>query len=154
MSTKIGLPVPMPMLLPVTGTALVPFSAYFLFLSLRITYHRLSNRKYVGTKMGDSNEDPKDPLYCAYRSHSNYAENLPLALALCGVAELNGASRKTLAYSMTAFFVLRVLHAEFGMMIQSALGLGRILGYYGTQTWLTGMAIFNWVLVKDYWTAH
>lgn len=47
MASKIGLGVPMPMMLPVTGLWTAPFAAYYLFLQNRIVYHRLSNKAYV-----------------------------------------------------------------------------------------------------------
>jgi hypothetical protein len=36
-------------------------------------------------------------------------------------------------------------------MIQNAMGPGRIVGYYGTQTVLAGIAGYAGYLIKDYW---
>lgn len=47
MSTKIGLGVPVPQMLPVVGTWSFPFAAYFLLLSNRIVYHRLTKKQYA-----------------------------------------------------------------------------------------------------------
>lgn len=47
MSTKIGLGVPVPQMLPITGTWSFPFAAYFLLLSNRIVYYRLTKKQYA-----------------------------------------------------------------------------------------------------------
>jgi uncharacterized membrane protein YecN with MAPEG domain len=46
--------------------------------------------------MGDtssSGEGTKDPLFVSSRAQVNFAENVPLALAVALLAELNGAQR-------------------------------------------------------------
>ena len=46
--------------------------------------------------MGDKSDDSKgtsDPLYVATRAQLNFAENVPLALGIALLAELNGANR-------------------------------------------------------------
>lgn len=46
--------------------------------------------------MGDSidpEQGTKDPLYVATRAQLNFQENVPLALAIAMLAELNGANR-------------------------------------------------------------
>jgi uncharacterized membrane protein YecN with MAPEG domain len=46
--------------------------------------------------MGDKTDDSKgstDPLYVASRAQLNFAENVPLVLAIALLAELNGANR-------------------------------------------------------------
>lgn len=156
----------MPMLLPVTGAALLPIGAYAIFHSLRIAYYRLSNQRYhdinLGNgKQGDNSDSSSsggnalghDPLYCATRSHGNFFENVPLALLLTAAAELNGASKKLLTYALGTFLALRVLHAEAGIMIQGGLGLGRTIGFYGTMVWVGTLGVWNFLLTKDYWTA-
>jgi hypothetical protein len=37
------------------------------------------------------------------------------------------------------------------LMIQNAMGPGRIVGYYGTQAVLAGIAGYAGYLIKDYW---
>lgn len=76
---------------------------------------------------------------------------MPLALTLAGVAELNGANRKVLNYALAALFVLRVAHVEVGLKGKDTVGLGRPVGYYGTQGFLVGMAGYCAYLVKGYW---
>jgi uncharacterized membrane protein YecN with MAPEG domain len=41
----------------------------------------------------DSTEGTKNPLYVASRAQLNFAENVPLVLAVALLAELNGANR-------------------------------------------------------------
>ena len=46
--------------------------------------------------MGDKSDPAqgaKDPLYVATRAQLNFAENVPLVLAVALLAELNGANR-------------------------------------------------------------
>jgi uncharacterized membrane protein YecN with MAPEG domain len=46
--------------------------------------------------MGDKSDETKgttDPLYVATRAQLNFAENVPLVLAVSLLAELNGANR-------------------------------------------------------------
>lgn len=127
--------------------------------------------------MGDSTDttkDVKDPLYVATRAQLNFAENVPLALAIALLAELNGANRyvATPDYSMMhdtrmensvltifstylnwalgALFAFRISHVEAGLMIKDSMGPGRIVGYYGTQTVLVALAGYTAYLVKDF----
>lgn len=108
--------------------------------------------------MGDRlNNDPatfdpqSDPLYIATRSHANFLENVPIALVLSALAELNGANRRTLHYALGTFFAVRIAHVEFGLTRRRSAGWGRVLGFYGTQTFLVGMAGWAAWLVKGYW---
>lgn len=48
--------------------------------------------RYMGDK-SDSTQGTKDPLYVANRAQLNFVENVPLALAIALLAELNGANR-------------------------------------------------------------
>lgn len=46
--------------------------------------------------MGDKTDESKgtdDPLFVATRAQANFSENVPLALAVALLAELNGANR-------------------------------------------------------------
>lgn len=65
--------------------------------------------------MGDKCDESKgasDPLYVASRSQANFAENVPLILAVALLAELNGANRYC-CQSMALEFCL--LTAEIGL---------------------------------------
>lgn len=92
MATKIGLGVPMPLLAPATATWAAPFAAYYFFLQNRIVYHRITSKTFMGDSI-DTSKGVKDPLYVASRAQMNFAENVPLALVIALLAEMNGANR-------------------------------------------------------------
>ena len=103
--------------------------------------------------MGDSSDATKgvkDPLYVATRAQLNFAENVPLALAIALLVELNGTNRTYLNWALGALFAFRISHVEAGLMIKDATGPGRIVGYYGTQGVLVGLAAYTAYLVKDF----
>ncbi|KAF3004763.1 hypothetical protein E8E13_001123 [Curvularia kusanoi] len=149
MTTKLGLSVPMPLLAPATATWALPFTAYYIFLQNRIVYHRLTSATYMGDSI-DKTQGTKDKLYVAGRAQMNFAENVPLAIAIAALAEVNGANRTYLNYALGALLALRISHAEFGLMLKDSMGAGRILGYYGTQGVLLGLAGYTAWLVKDF----
>lgn len=82
---------------------------------------------------------------------ANFLENVPLAFIFAAVAELNGADRKILNYMMAALLVFRISHVELGIKRPNTLGLGRPIGYYGTQGILAGLASWGTWLIKGYW---
>lgn len=86
-----------------------------------------------------------------YLPQANFLENVPLAFVFAAVAELNGADRKVLNYAMAALLALRIAHVEIGMKGQNTIGIGRPVGYYGTQVILAGLAGWGTWLVKGYW---
>ena len=132
------------------GTWALPFSAYLALLSGRIVAHRLRNETSLGDKLSETTDEP-DALTIDSRTHGNFLENVPLAFALGTIAELNGADRKYLNYAMAALFVSRILHCEVGLRSKGAMGLGRPVGYYGTQAFLAGVAAWSTYLIKGYW---
>jgi|TARA_R110002003_G_scaffold115_1_gene9921 uncharacterized membrane protein YecN with MAPEG domain len=117
----------------------------------------------------DSTKGTKDPLYVASRAQLNFAENVPLVLAVALLAELNGAnrsdyfienvmlqfvdisSRTYINSALGALFACRIGHAEFGLLAQDSKGVGRIIGFYGTQTILATLAGYTAYLIKGYW---
>ncbi|MCJ1307126.1 hypothetical protein MMC25_000772 [Agyrium rufum] len=135
-SAKLGIPVPQ--MLPVTGTWALPFASYMLFLMIRTVRARQAtncplgeNPKAPATEGEDGKKKkPKtyDPLLTAGRSHANFMENVPMALIMAGMAELNGADRTWLNYTLGMFFVARIAHAEFGLMMPGSNGAGRGVG--------------------------
>ncbi|RAR09563.1 adp-ribosylation factor-binding protein gga1 [Stemphylium lycopersici] len=132
MATKIGLGVPMPLLAPATATWAAPFAAYYIFLQNRIVYHRITNKTVLGDRC-DESKGATDPLYVASRSQANFAENVPLILAVALLAELNGANRSYLNYALGALFALRVGHVELGLMAKGNAGLGRPIGFLAPE---------------------
>lgn len=55
-----------------------------------------------------------------------------------------------LNWALGALFALRISHAELGLQIMESKGPGRILGYYGSQSVLLGLAGYTAYLVKDF----
>jgi uncharacterized membrane protein YecN with MAPEG domain len=120
--------------------------------------------------MGDNSaKGTQDPLYVASRAQLNFAENVPLVLAVALLAELNGAnrygiseghyvtchvdhtSRTYINSALGTLLALRVGHAEFGLLAAESKGVGRIIGFYGTQTILASLAGYTAYLIKSYW---
>ncbi|CAD6585401.1 MAG: hypothetical protein ASARMPRED_002148 [Alectoria sarmentosa] len=155
MSSTLGIGVPVPKMLPITGTWTLPFAAYLVYLSNRIFYRRIVTEKYMGDRLVDGAEstsnDKPDPLFLETRAHSNFLESVPLCFTLAAVAELNGANRKVLNYAMATLFVLRIIHIEVGLKLKDTVGLGRPIGFVGTQGFIAGMAAYSTYLVKGYW---
>lgn len=87
----------------------------------------------------------------ANRCQGNFIENVPFALILAAVIELNGANRKVLNYSLAALFALRIAHVEFGLKGENNIAIGRALAFFGSQGFLCGMAAYGAYLVKGYW---
>lgn len=79
-------------LTPATASWTVPFAAYYLFLQNRIVYQRLTTETYMGDST-DKTKGTEDPLYVRTRAQQNFNENIPLALVIAALAELNGANR-------------------------------------------------------------
>ncbi|KAL9114893.1 MAG: hypothetical protein Q9227_001136 [Pyrenula ochraceoflavens] len=146
MSAPIGITVPK--MLPITGTWTLPFTAYLFLLSGRVVSHRLSDEKYLGDDAGKGSEDDFDALQVATRAHQNFLENIPLALIISAVAELNGGNRKVLNSALGALLALRIMHCEFGLRGKGAMSVGRPLGYYGTMGFLGGMSAYAAFLIK------
>ncbi|KAI0481088.1 membrane-associated, eicosanoid/glutathione metabolism protein [Xylariaceae sp. FL0804] len=153
MSTRLGLSAPvLAPLVPVTGTFALPFAAYFALLSARVVAIRLKHEAYLGDSLTDSTDPAarkNDKLFLATRCHQNFIENVPLALALAAVAELNGGNRKALTYAMSLLFVFRVLHGDIGL--NKGLAVGRPIGYFGTMGTVVGLGAYAAYLVKAYW---
>src|SRR5271154_4584609 len=130
---------------------MLPFSAYFIFLGGRVVANRVQNDKWIGDDLAVTEEkNTANPLKVAGRCHSNFAENVPLALLLATVVELNGGNRRVLSGSLGTLFFLRILHVELGLRGPDNKSIGRILGYFGTQTFIAGMAGYAAYLVKGY----
>ncbi|KAF1973589.1 hypothetical protein BU23DRAFT_554212 [Bimuria novae-zelandiae CBS 107.79] len=136
-------------LTPATASWAIPFATYYLFLQNRIVYHRLTTKTYMGDNT-NAGQGTHDPLYIATRAQQNFNENIPLALIVAALAELNGANRKYINYFLGALLALRISHVELGLMRPKAMGPGRIIGYYGTQVGMAGMVGYLFYTVKDY----
>jgi uncharacterized membrane protein YecN with MAPEG domain len=88
------------------------------------------------------------------RCQANFIENVPFAFILATICELNGGKRKSLNYLLGALFVLRVAHADGGMMLNGKFGgggVGRPIGFFGTIGTLAGLAGYAAWLVRGFW---
>lgn len=117
-------------------------------MQVRVSVTRLNVNKTIESK---SSDDADDYLLATSRSQMNFAENVPLALLIAGVVELNGGSRKVLTTALSTLCVARVLHAEFGIMAKGYIGMGRRVGHIATQTVIAGLSGYAAYLVKGYW---
>ncbi|KAI8939346.1 hypothetical protein NX059_003135 [Plenodomus lindquistii] len=151
MASKVGLGVPLPLLAPATATWAAPFALYYIFLQNRIVYHRLNTGTVLGDTIDATKKGAEDKLYVASRSQANFAENVPLVLAIALLAELNGAKRSYINYALGALFAFRVSHVELGLMVKGSAAPGRPVGYFGTQAVLLGLSSYAVYLIKDYW---
>lgn len=153
---------------PITSTFALPLSAYYLFLQARVIHYRFKTNTILSTTSKSSSSPPAQPdepqadrpdaLEAAYRSQANFAENVPLALLLAGLVEINGGSKKVLIGALGALTVARVAHAEFGLMDfrkdergRRSVGIGRPVGFYGTVAVIAGMAGYGAWLGRGVW---
>ena len=74
-----------------------------------------------------------DPLYVTKRAQVNYSENVPQALLLTALIELNGGKAAVVHGALTILFIVRVIHVQYGMMAKEAIGQGRRVGFSGTS---------------------
>ena len=134
------------------GAWTFPFTAYFMLLNARVVRLRLKNKSYLGDQTGEPTVDKgNDPLYVANRCQNNFVENVPLALLLAAIVELNGGDRTVLHSSLGALLLFRVLHVEFGFSGPGTMAHGRPIGFYGAAGFISGMAAYAAYLVKGYW---
>lgn len=108
-------------LIPVTASFAVPFTLTGALLSFNVVQKRLALNTFqgdstisadgkVGAKVKQPDGNEYDPLLIATRIHSNFIENVPYTLLLAGLAELNGADKTKLTYTLALFWVMRVSH--------------------------------------------
>jgi len=132
-------------------------------LSLAVVRARFANNVYIGdskatgtpfpgsSKSSSSSSDTNaDPMYVAHRVHANFIENVPLALTLAAIVELNGGNRRTLITVLSVMTAARISHAlGLGMGAQS--NNFRSFGYFGSLGALTYLSGWAGYLVKGYW---
>ena len=71
-------------------------------------------------------------LLLAMRRHSNFVENVPLALILIGIMELNGVGLLAIHCLGIALVIARLSHA-LGLKGDTISGMGRLVGAMGTM---------------------
>ncbi|KAI9807213.1 MAG: hypothetical protein M1825_005931 [Sarcosagium campestre] len=141
-------------LLPVTGTWAAPFTAYMIFLSIRVSKLRDERKVPIGNRCtGADTKENSDPLYLAIRAHANYAEYVPYAFVLAGLAEANGAKSIALNTILGVFFAARLVHTEIGMLgkDKKSMASGRFAGAFLTLLTLLSLSGYNLYLSKSFW---
>lgn len=83
-------------------------------------------------------------LLLAMRRHGNFVENVPMALILMALLEMNGAGAAGLHGLGTALLAARIAHAV-GLKADTIQGIGRAAGAGGTALVLVVASI--WCLV-------
>ena len=112
--------------IPVTSIFALCFTLLIIFLAIQVVRNR---RKY---KIGYGDAENKD-LCKAISAHSNAVENIPLALLLLLMLEVNQLSSTLLIAFGSALLLARIIHA-FGLLKTVYVSFGRT---YGTMlTWL------------------
>ncbi|CZT23181.1 uncharacterized protein RCC_08891 [Ramularia collo-cygni] len=142
--------------LPVTTTFALPLTAYYIFLQGRVVVQRFTSNTVIGQD-SVSPADKKlaqrpDRLLAAVRAQTNYYENVPLALILAGLVERDGGDKKVLTWVLGALCVVRLLHAEAGVMSSNYKGKGRPIGFLGTILINAGLAVWAASRMAGYWT--
>jgi hypothetical protein len=123
------------MSLPVTALYAALLALYFVWLATRVIKARRVHRVALGTGSHRLVER-------AVRAHGNFAENVPLALLLLALAEVNGLPGWALHALGVALLAGRVLHAT-GIAREPEEFRWRVLGMSLTFTMLIAAAAAN-----------
>ena len=108
-----------------------------LIVWLSVGVSTVRRQKKVST--GDGGEKA---LFKAIRVHSNAIENIPIAVILLVLLELQGAPGWALHFAGATFLAGRLLHA-YGLGRERQFVPGRIYGAYLTIFTITGTAVAN-----------
>lgn len=120
-----------------TPLTLTPLYGAFLallviILALRVVKFRRNEHVGFGYESGSR------AMQCAVRAHANAVENIPLALVLLLLLELNGLQTWMLHTFGGLIVFARILHA-WGLSSNDGVSFGR---FYGTAlTWITMLAM-------------
>lgn len=114
---------------PITGLYTSLLALLIVYLATRVALARKSNKIGIG-------DNGNQELIVAIRAHANAIENIPLALLLLLMAELNGLSAVYLHIAGVVLVVSRLAHAHGFVKTKGLYSPGR---FYGT--------LANWVLV-------
>lgn len=125
------------MALPVPITAIYASLLGLFIFALAIRVVRLRRAHHIG--IGDGGN--KD-LLRAIRIHGNAIENVPVALLLLLVYELNHGSPQLLHAFGSLLFFARVMHA-WGLSGSAGMSIGRLGGVVGTWLTIVGLGVVN-----------
>ena len=143
----------------IVGTWTLPLAVYQVLLSARVSQQRLATNTMIGSTSSNSSNPPSsgrderaDPLTVATRAHGNFLENVPLAVLLAAVVELNGGDKRVLNGTLAALLAFRLTHAELGLRAaEDGTANGRIIGHTGSQVIILGLAGYATWLIRGYW---
>lgn len=109
---------------PVTAVYAGMLTIFILILAFSV----VQARQAAALPLGDGADDEDDDtLLRRVRAHANAVENVPLALLLMLLLELNGASSVFLHVLGSALLAGRVLHAQ-GLAQSAGASFGRLVG--------------------------
>lgn len=140
-------------IMPVTSTFALPLSVYYIFLQVRVTRQRIKTQTSLAPQSSAPAMSPgaSDPLLAAFRTQSNFAENVPIALLLAVLAEANGGNKGVLTAFLGVLTVGRIMHGELGLMTKDSGGIGRPIGFFSTIGVILGLALYGAWLSRSYW---
>lgn len=124
------------MSLPITS--LYAALAALLLLGLAARIPRLRRRHQIGIGDGDQPD-----LALAVRVHGNAVENIPIALVLLALLEIQGGASAGLHVAGATFLVGRALHAR-GLARSRGATHERVWGM--SLTWLALLGMAGWLL--------
>ena len=124
------------MILPITLTMAAAAALIHIWLSLRVSHLRRLNRISIG-------DEGNVAVRTRMRSHSNFAENVPIFLVLLALIELAVGSPVWLSAVAMVFILARIAHA-FGMdrPAPNALRIGGVLLSWLVLLGFAGAAIY------------
>lgn len=126
-------------MLPVTALYASLLAVLIVVLALKVVFVRKGAR--IG--LGDAgNHD----LQVRIRAHANAVENIPLALLLLALAELNGLSAVVLHLAGLILLLARIAHAYGFLATQGQYSRGRFFGTLATWLLILGLAVANLLL--------
>lgn len=130
-------------MLPITALYAALLAALIIFLASKVAMTR------KGAKIG-LGEAGNAGLQVWVRAHANAVENIPLALILLALAELNGLSPILLHLSGLFLLVARIAHAQGFVSSQGQYSRGRFYGTLVTWLLILGLALANFILAMGH----
>lgn len=124
----------LPPLLSITPIYLALLGLFFLPITLRVGFYRLSSKVFIG--------DGGDPeMIRRMRGQANFVETVPLAALLLVLMELSGASGTWLHALCATLLLGRILHyiglTEIGPLVGRSVGMfATIATYLAASGWL------------------
>lgn len=128
-----------PLALHITTVYAAVLALLIVALAMRVALLRRGNR--IGLGVGNNKT-----LAMAKAAHENSVDNIPLALILLGLLELQGGPAWLLHGLGLALLASRLFHA-YGMSRNPGHSAGRFYGIIATWTCIVGLAVGNLGLV-------